>query len=413
MAKERVHKIIARLGLASRRRAEEWIMEGLVSINGKIAKVGDQADLQEDAIKVRGKLLKQTDEKSRVYFAYHKPKGYISTMGEDPQGRPSISEHLKHLKARVFAVGRLEFNQEGLLLLTDDGDFADQLRRSTDVVRVFRIKLDREPTPQDVTRLEKGGRVEGRLIQPYSVKLTERFTKKSMVELAIQGMGAIDIKTFMSHKGFRVDRVILAAIGQVTLGELKPGELRPLKKTQIDAILEKPELGLKRVDGKEGLFIHEPRVKDEEKEVREEFPRGREREPTRMPDHKPRPNFRKEFGAESEKTQSFVISSEGKERAPRFDRGARPARDGARPPRKSFESKRSTAGGPKVKLTFAGGGDSRDSRGPSRSFGRDSRGPSRDSRGPSRGDSRGPRSDTRGDSGARGGFRGSPKRSRR
>lgn len=410
MAKERVHKIIARLGLASRRTAEEWIQEGLVSINGKVASIGDQADLAEDAIKVRGKLLRQTDEKSRVYFAYHKPRGFISTMGDDPQKRPSISQHLTTLKARVFPVGRLEFNQEGLLLLTNDGDFADRLRRSVDVVRVFKIKVDREPTPAEISRLEKGGRVEGRLIKPYSVKLVDRFAKKSMIEVAVQGMGAIDIKTLISHKGFKVDRVILVAIGQVGLGDLEPGAFRTLKKSQIDTILEKPELGLKRVDAKEGLALHQVAPSEDESE---ELPHSRMQHIPRAP----RPGFERSSSSDrparswrndaepAERTQSFVISSdrrspsrEDSRRPPPFrgrrddNKDYRAPREGGRPeerrPAKRFESKRSSAA-PKVRLSF--GGDSRS-----------------DSRGP-RSDSRGPRSDSR----SGGGFRGSQKRSRR
>src|ERR1700735_429375 len=113
MAKERVQKILARAGLASRRKAEELIIEGVVTINGKIAVLGDQAEWGEDSIKVRGKLLHSTE--APIYLSFYKPKGVISMFG-DPEGRPSLEGYLGSIHKRLFPVGRLDFNSEGLLL---------------------------------------------------------------------------------------------------------------------------------------------------------------------------------------------------------------------------------------------------------------------------------------------------------
>ena len=264
MAKERVQKIIARLGLISRRGAEEWITEGLVTINGKKAKLGDQAELGVDSIKVKGKLLQSTDTQSGVYFAFHKPKGVICAMGADPQGRITLEKYVSKINARLFPIGRLEYNQEGLLILTNDGEFADKLRRSPDVIRGFHLKVNHDPKPEELESLSKGMRVEGKLIQPYSVKLLERYNKKALIELAIQGMGAFDLKTFMQRKSFLIDRMILNSIGQIKLGGLKPGEYRVLKKSQVETLLDRPELGKKLIENTRSLAPTEPKLEDEE-----------------------------------------------------------------------------------------------------------------------------------------------------
>src|SRR4051812_35258736 len=112
MANERVQKILAQAGIASRRKAEEMITDGLVTINGKLAKLGDKADLTADAIKVKGKLLRSNAKEAHVYYAFYKPRGVISMMA-DPEGRPTLAEYLGKVHARVFPVGRLDFMSEG------------------------------------------------------------------------------------------------------------------------------------------------------------------------------------------------------------------------------------------------------------------------------------------------------------
>src|SRR5947209_7120382 len=119
MASERVQKVLAQAGIASRRKAEELISQGLVTINGKLAKLGDKAEFGKDAIKVKGKLLNSQAE-PLIYLAFNKPKGVISTL-TDPEGRSTLTDFLGKIKARVFPVGRLDFNSDGLLILTNDG----------------------------------------------------------------------------------------------------------------------------------------------------------------------------------------------------------------------------------------------------------------------------------------------------
>src|SRR3954464_4173740 len=119
---ERIQKILAQAGVASRRKAEELIVEGVVTVNGKPAKLGDKAEWGKDAIKVRGKLL--LTKESPIYLAFNKPKGVISSLS-DPEGRATLSEFLRPIKERIYPIGRLDFNSEGLILLTNDGEFAE------------------------------------------------------------------------------------------------------------------------------------------------------------------------------------------------------------------------------------------------------------------------------------------------
>ena len=260
MSKERVQKILARAGIASRRKAEELIAEGSVTINGKIAKLGDQAEYGKDSIKVSGKLIHSTE--ALVYLIFNKPKGVISMFG-DPQGRPNLETFLGLVKYRLFPVGRLDFNSEGLLLLTNDGPYAEKIQRRDDILRVYHVKIGSHPTPEAIARLEKGGRVGNRAFKPHSVRIAQEFTKKSMIEVTVVGSGAVDIKSYFELKGFQTERIIRVAFGHFRLGDLPPGQFRYLKGPQAMAILEQPELGIKRLE-----FETEKSEKKEERHIK-------------------------------------------------------------------------------------------------------------------------------------------------
>lgn len=241
MASERVQKILSQTGITSRRKAEEMISLGQVTINGKLAKLGDKADLQNDAIKVAGKLLKTKE--APVYIAFFKPRGVISALS-DPDGRASLREFTSKIKARVYPVGRLDFNSEGLLILTNDGDFAEKLQKKEGVPRVYHVKVRGRPEAAMITKLEKGARIGNRLIKPHSVRMAEELANKVWIEVVFTDPGALDIKTLFEQRGFLVENIRRTAIGQVTLRGLEPGEFRYLKASQVEAILDHPELGL-------------------------------------------------------------------------------------------------------------------------------------------------------------------------
>lgn len=245
MAQERVQKILAQVGLASRRQAEELIREGEVTINGQIARIGDKADLQTDAIKVKGKLLLRKE--NPMYVAFFKPKSVISMM-VDPEGRTTIETYLNRIKTRLFPIGRLDFNSEGLLLLTNDGELAEKIQKSDDLIRIYHVKIKGEATPEILDRLRPGMTVGRKMYVPTMVRQSMQYSKKSLVEIAFQGSGAFDVRAFFEQRGILVDKVTRFAIGHITLKGLIPGAYRFLEATQINALIDQPELGLKLVE---------------------------------------------------------------------------------------------------------------------------------------------------------------------
>lgn len=155
MAAERLQKIIAAAGVASRRKAEELIIGGLVSVNGQVVtELGSKADLDHDRVKVNGKLLRGAER--RVYLLLHKPKGYVTTV-TDPEGRPTVLDLVRGIGARVYPVGRLDYLSEGLLLLTNDGELAQALTHaSSHVPKTYLVKVSGKPTDDQIDRLRRG-----------------------------------------------------------------------------------------------------------------------------------------------------------------------------------------------------------------------------------------------------------------
>lgn len=155
MPSERLQKIIAAAGIASRRKAEEMITSGLVEVNGQIVtELGSKADLEHDHIRVNGKLLRGAER--HVYLLMNKPKGYVTTV-HDPENRPTVMDLLRGVHARVYPVGRLDFGSEGLLLLTNDGDLAHRLMKAAShVPKVYLVKVAGKPDEAALEKLRRG-----------------------------------------------------------------------------------------------------------------------------------------------------------------------------------------------------------------------------------------------------------------
>ena len=155
MPSERLQKIIAAAGIASRRKAEELITNGLVSVNGQVVtELGSKADLEHDHIKVNGKLLSGPER--HVYLLLNKPKGYVTTV-TDPQGRPTVVDLVRGTGARIYPVGRLDYLSEGLLLLTNDGELAQKLTHaSSHVAKTYLVKISGKPSEDQIEKLRRG-----------------------------------------------------------------------------------------------------------------------------------------------------------------------------------------------------------------------------------------------------------------
>ena len=234
---ERLQKILARAGLASRREAERWILEGRVSVNGAVVrKLGSQADPAKDSIKVDCKRIKPVA--APLYFAFHKPPGIITTL-HDPQGRPDLTPFLEPLgsKRRVFPVGRLDFNSSGLLLLTNDGELAQRLTHPRfGVKKLYRVKLSACPTENELALLRKGIRLEDGMTASARVRVLQKLRKNAWVEIEIHEGRNREVRRMFAALGYLIEKLIRMGVGSVSLGALTPGAIRPLSPAEIRAL---------------------------------------------------------------------------------------------------------------------------------------------------------------------------------
>lgn len=233
---ERLQKIIARAGLASRREAERWIQEGRVTVNGAVVrKLGSQADPAKDKIKVDGKLV-QTP--SRLYYLFHKPAGLITSM-QDPQGRPHLGEWLESFgkRGRLFSVGRLDFNSEGLLLLTNEGELAHRLAHPRyQIPKSYQVKISGLPSEAELDRLRKGIQLEDGVAAPAKVRLLQRLKRSAWVEVEIREGRYREVRRMFEALGYFVEKLLRVRFGPIHLGSLPRGHIRPLSPTEIGAL---------------------------------------------------------------------------------------------------------------------------------------------------------------------------------
>src|SRR5437870_4594683 len=234
---ERLQKILARAGLASRREAEQWILDGRVAVNGTVVrKLGTQADASKDSIKVDGKRLKPPG--TPVYFALHKPPGVITTL-KDPERRPDLSRLLegRGVRQRVFPVGRLDFNSSGLLLLTNDGELAQRLSHPRfGIKRTYRVKLNACPSEKELELLRKGIRLEDGITAPARVKIVQVLKKNAWVEVEIHEGRYREVRRMFQALGYFVEKLMRVRFGPVRLGPLAPGQARLLLPAEIIAL---------------------------------------------------------------------------------------------------------------------------------------------------------------------------------
>jgi 23S rRNA pseudouridine2605 synthase len=219
---ERLQKIISRAGIASRRRAEEMMASGLVTVNGRtVTELGTKADATRDHIKVAGRLIR--NEPERVYIALNKPAEVVATMS-DPEGRRSLHDLLHGVSERVFPAGRMEYHASGLILLTNDGDLTNRILRMHDLRQVWHIKLKALLTFAEIetlTRITKAriARLRGKDSPWYEVTLTEA------------RRDALRNKLMQMKNPF--DTVRRVAIGNIELGSVAPGKHRELSEAEI------------------------------------------------------------------------------------------------------------------------------------------------------------------------------------
>jgi 23S rRNA pseudouridine2605 synthase len=233
--KERVQKIIAKTGIVSRREAEALIKDGLVTVNGQVVTLGAKADPFVDYIKVRDKLV--TKLEPPVYIMFCKPKGCLTTM-YDPEGRQTIKAYLRGLKYRVYPVGRLDYNSEGLLLLTNDGDFANHIMHpKNSIPRTYLAKITGPLDEVAIEKLTKGVRLEDGLARAIQIRKVRRLQANTWLEITVdEGRNRL-IRRMLQHVGHTVKVLKRIRIGNLYLGAMPAGQLRHLTNDEVKGLL--------------------------------------------------------------------------------------------------------------------------------------------------------------------------------
>jgi 23S rRNA pseudouridine2605 synthase len=231
VGKERLQKLLAHAGIASRRRAEQLIIEGRVTVNGAvITELGTKADPETDHIKVDGKRVGAPER--LVYVAMNKPKDYMSTV-IDPEGRPTVMELLRGVKARVYPVGRLDYASEGLLLLTNDGELAKRITSAAShVTKTYLVKTNGQLSPDQEAKFREGVPLSGKKTAPAGLKLMQRAQNPWYEVRLIEGRQN-QIRLMFKHFGRLVEKLKRVRIGFLELGSLQPGKFRHLTPAEV------------------------------------------------------------------------------------------------------------------------------------------------------------------------------------
>jgi 23S rRNA pseudouridine2605 synthase len=242
---KRLQKILSEIGITSRRKAEELISEGRVIVNGKVATVGMKADILKDYIKVDGKLISGLEKETRkVYIMINKPRGVVTTLF-DPEGRLTVKDFLQGVKYRLFPVGRLDYDSEGLLLLTNDGDFAQAvLHPSHKISKTYLVKIKGIIENSAIERLKHGVRLENGITFPAQVRTVRSSEKNSWIEITIYEGRKRQVRRMLECVGHPVIALRRIGINGLKLRGLKTGGIRYLTDNELRLIQK--EIGQKK-----------------------------------------------------------------------------------------------------------------------------------------------------------------------
>ena len=229
---ERIQKIISACGVASRRQAEEMILAGRVSCNGRTCALGDRADAQIDKILIDGRPI--PSKGANMYIMLHKPRGYVTTLS-DEKGRKDVSMLVKNCGTRVYPVGRLDMDSEGLLLLTNDGDFAQHLMHPSHEINKTYLVVVSGYTDDSLEQLKAPIILDGYRIHPPVVELlTVQPGGKAKIYVTIHEGRNRQVRRMCAAAGLTVHRLIRVQEGRLELGELSPGQWRFLTKEEVE-----------------------------------------------------------------------------------------------------------------------------------------------------------------------------------
>jgi 23S rRNA pseudouridine2605 synthase len=235
---ERLQKIIAAAGIASRRKAEELITSGRVQVNGQtVTQLGSKADLEKDHIRVNGKLLHGAQR--HVYLLLNKPKGFVTTVS-DPEGRPTVMSLVRGVGSRVYPVGRLDYASEGLLLMTNDGTLAHRLMKAAShVAKTYVVKVSGKPTEDAIAKLRGGVSIatdDGKRVRtsPAKIRIVKEASNPWYEITLIEGRNR-QIRRMFEEVGHHVEKIKRVKYGPLAL-DVPPGKFRPLTMQEVDRL---------------------------------------------------------------------------------------------------------------------------------------------------------------------------------
>ena len=233
--KVRLQKFLAESGVASRRKSEELIEQGKVKVNGKLAMIGDKISPKKDTVTVNGKKITKT--KSHTYIVLHKPRGFITTMS-DEMDRKCVAQLIKDVPGRVYPVGRLDRDSEGMLLFTNDGEFANAMTHPTKhVPKTYRVTVRPGITDDQITALTTGIIIDDRKTAPASVRVVSKEENRVVLEIILYEGRNRQIRKMCEALGLEVARLKRTAIGSIKLGMLKQGDWRNLHEDEVRKLM--------------------------------------------------------------------------------------------------------------------------------------------------------------------------------
>jgi 23S rRNA pseudouridine2605 synthase len=233
----RLQKLLALAGVASRRHSEELMLDEQVTVNGEVVtRLGTKVNPVTDLIRVKGKRLPPISDK--VYLLLHKPRGVVSTMS-DPEGRPTLQDFVNDRPERLFHVGRLDTDTSGLIILTNDGDLAQRLAHpSYEMEKTYVAQVKGHVWPRIIKQLTEGVTIDDRVVDVRQAKILDARTEQSIIELVIhEGRNRI-VRRLLAEVGHPVRQLARTRIGDLTLGSLKPGQVRELAAEEVGMLLD-------------------------------------------------------------------------------------------------------------------------------------------------------------------------------
>ena len=236
----RLQKMLADCGVASRRKSEELIAAGRVRVNGRVAQIGDKVDPQNDKVYVGKRRVTGTARPKLRYIMLNKPRGVLTTMSDD-RGRKCVADLIKDIDERLYPVGRLDRDSEGMLLMTNDGEFANHVMHpKKHVNKVYRVTVRPNINDAQVSKLESGVVIDGRKTAPAQVRVVSREEERSVLEIVIREGRNRQIRKMCDAVGLEVARLKRTAIGGVKLGGLRSGMYRDLTDIEVRKLYADP-----------------------------------------------------------------------------------------------------------------------------------------------------------------------------